>query len=172
MGEVRPDAGIPFGGPLSLSAYDRLQKAMLPLWMRKWVVVPFILYCFVVNGRSLDDLVNMPVVTMLCLALAMAVLLLTWGGVRFYRRRGWKQAVGLIGQIVGSADEEGVCWNTAHSKSRFPWAKFTKLRKRPDILLLYVTPRAVLYFPHEFFGSDEDFAAFAALATQKLARPH
>lgn len=162
--------GISFGGALSFAQFERIQRGLLPWWMRTWIVVPFVVYAFAFNGRSIADIVDQPIVTMLCLALAMGVLLLIWGLLRFSRRRAWKRAVALNGSVAGSAGAEGISWNTELTQTRFPWTKVTKLRKCPDLVLLFYAPRCALYFPREFFASEEAWHAFGALAAAQLAR--
>jgi hypothetical protein len=155
-----PNPDIPFGGALTFRRFDGLQKAMLPWWLRAYVTVPCVIYLFVFNE---------PDVTFMNILLALAVLLLLWGMTHFGRRRAWKQVVGLQGDIAGGVGEDGVRWDTNISKASFPWTKFIKLRERPGMLLLYYAPRCALYFPRDFFGSEEHWTAFRALAARKLA---
>jgi hypothetical protein len=162
--------GLPFGGTLSFAQFDRIQQVLLPWWMRKWVVIPFVLYASIFGDREWQVVFGNPVVWMAGLFVGAVILLVMWGLVRFARRRAWKQVVALNGAISGSAGVEGIDWNTALTQARFPWTKFIKLRKRSDLVLLYYLPRCALYFPRAFFGSEEAWTAFGALADAQLAR--
>jgi hypothetical protein len=159
---------IAFGGALSFRRFASVQKALLPWWMRAYVVVPCVVYLLVINGHEWRDMAINPFGTLIDLFWAVAVLMLGWGIVHVGRRRAWKQVVRLHGDITGSADREAVRWKTSLSEATFAWEKFIKLRRRPDMLLLYYSPRCALYFPREFFGSEEAWTAFGALAAGKL----
>lgn len=170
MHDFHDDTGPAFGGTLSFAQFDRIQQVLLPWWMRKWVVIPFVLYASIFGDRGWATVLSNPVMQVVGLCVGTTILLLMWGLVRFARRRVWKRVVALNGAISGSAGADGVEWNTALTQARFPWAKFIKLRKRPDLLLLYYMPRCALYFPRAFFGSEEAWRTFCALASAQLAR--
>lgn len=169
MHAVHADAGLCFGGTLSFAQFDRIQQVLLPWWMRKWVVIPFVMYATVFGDREWQVVFDDPVVWMAGLFVGTVILLVMWGLVRFTRRRTWKRVVALNGAISGSAGPDGIDWNTELTQARMPWTKFIKLRKRPDLLLLYYMPGCALYFPRAFFGSDEAWAAFCALAEAQPA---
>jgi hypothetical protein len=163
-------APVCFGGTLSFAQFDRIQQVLLPWWMRKWVVIPFVLYASIFNDREWAVVLSDPVVPIAGLFVAAVILLLMSGLIRFVRRRAWKQVVALNGAISGSLAADGIHWNTELTRACFPWTKFIKLRKRPDLLLLYYMPRCALYFPRAFFDSEEAWQTFGVLAAAHLAR--
>jgi hypothetical protein len=74
----------------------------------------------------------------------------------------------LHGAVTGYACAEHIVWRTQFADSAYQWQKFIRVRSSPDLILLYYSARCALYFPREFFSSDDQWAAFRALVDGKL----
>ena len=62
MHAVHAGVGLSFGGTLSFAQFDRIQQVLLPWWMRKWVVIPFVMYATVFGDREWQVVFDDPVV--------------------------------------------------------------------------------------------------------------
>jgi hypothetical protein len=69
--------------------------------------------------------------------------------------------------LEGHADETGVYFSTAHSRSDLPWDMFHKAVFSDSMVLLGQSAQQFYPFPREFFASDEDWTAFLALVREK-----
>lgn len=69
---------------------------------------------------------------------------------------------------TGLVTENGVCIETPHSRSDFPWDAFFRARIGPDLVLLYQSLQVCNVFPREFFASAADWQAFVDLVRQRV----
>jgi hypothetical protein len=73
--------------------------------------------------------------------------------------------------LEGYANENGVYFSTAHTRSDIPWELFHKAVVSDSMVLLGQSAQQFYPFPRELFASDEDWNAFVALVREKAPRP-
>jgi hypothetical protein len=168
-GHEKLDAGVPFSGALSHVRFVAIQRAMTPWWGRlymTWLTLCALQFYF--SDRDFLDTLGDPVEALSTAILSTAGVLFLWVLTRFVWRRAWRKSMALHGGVTGRADAEHIQWRTQFANSEYQWNKFIRARSGPDLLLLHYSARCALYFPREFFASDEDWAAFRALVDSKL----
>jgi hypothetical protein len=170
MDEIeRVDAGVPFSGTLSHARFVEIQRALTPWWGRLYMTW-FILFALDLyfSERGILDNLGDPAEVLTAAIFSSAGILFLWGLTRFIWRRSWRKTLTLHGDVTGRAGAEYIEWRTQLADSAYHWQKFTRARSAPHLLLLYYSPRCALYFPREFFDSDDQWAAFRALVDSKL----
>jgi hypothetical protein len=170
MGEMgNVDAGVPFTGSLSYPRFVDVQRALTPRWASPVVTwFSLLVLYFIFSDPYFLDTLGDPV-ELLSAAIFCAVgVLILHGLTRFIWRRNWRKSMLVHGDVTGCVSAEHIAWRTELADSTLQWNKFIRARSAPDLLLLFYSSRCALYFPREFFGSDEDWAAFRALVDTKL----
>jgi hypothetical protein len=163
------DAGVPFSGSLSHARFVEIQRAMTPWWGRLYMTWLFLsVLQFSLGERGFLDTLGDPVELLSVFIFSTAGILFLWALTRFVWRRSWRRNMALLGDVTGLAGAEHILWRTQLADSQFQWRKFTRARTTPELLLLHYSPRCALYFPREFFASDEQWTAFRALVDSKL----
>jgi hypothetical protein len=75
---------------------------------------------------------------------------------------------GMKGPISGSISEDTITIQTVNSKSIVRWNLFNKIKRAPDLILLYQNSNCFNFFPQSFF-SDEDWLALNNFIDKKIS---
>jgi hypothetical protein len=154
---------VSFAGTLKESQFDRVQKALLPIWMRWYVFVPSVLICFVQIGAGWEHVWQEPLRAVPDLLWSLPVLAACAVIIKIGRRRAWKNYQRFHGAVSGHLGSDGLEWKTEATTTSLPWVKTTGHRVSRDLALLYYAPRCAFFFPREFFLSDQDWSLFQQL---------
>jgi hypothetical protein len=171
-GDENMDAGVSFSGSLSHARFVGIQRAMTPWWGRlymTWFMLCILQLYF--NERDFLDLLGDPGELLSVAIFSTVGVAFLWILTRFVWRRAWRKSMALHGEMTGAANAEHILLRTQFANSTYQWNKFIRARSAPDLLLLHYSARCALYFPREFFASDEDWSAFRALVDGKLLVP-
>ena len=158
---------IAFAGSVSESQFARVQQALLPFWMRWYVVVPLCLLCFIQFGAGWAAVSAEPSKAIPDVVWAVAVLAGCWVIVRLGRRRAWREHVRIHQAVSGELSASGLEWKTSITSTSLPWSKILGFQISRDLALLYYAPRCAFYFPRSFMATENEWLSF-----QQLARTH
>lgn len=147
-----------FAGTLTLEEFGRVQRAILPKWVRWYVTLPLLAIATFLGMGAATNVAS--------LVLDLVILGLVVGSLQVVIRRAavrqWKQTVQLVGRVHGRITHEGIEWNTDRSTSRYEWARIVEVKQVDDLTLAFYAPRCAFYFPRSFFDSDARWTAFNA----------
>jgi hypothetical protein len=163
------DAGVPFSGSLSHARFVEIQRALTPWWGRLYMTWLVLLFCQAYfGGRGFLETLSDPEDVITYAIVSTAGIAFLWVLTRVVWRRAWQKGQQLHGAVAGNANSEGILWSTEVANSQYHWQKFIRARSTPNLLLLHYSARCALYFPREFFASDDQWAAFRALVDSRL----
>jgi hypothetical protein len=74
----------------------------------------------------------------------------------------------MKGPISGSISEDTITIQTVNSKSIVRWNLFNKIKRTPDLILLYQNSNCFNFFPQSFF-SEEDWLALNNFIDKKIS---
>lgn len=165
--ESAPDE-IKFRGLATFRQFTAIQNALLPWWARWYVAVVNVLILYFAFADDPMARISSPIGIVATLIAIAFMAIAVWGMVEFSRRRAWRSLSKLNGPVSGRVFEGGIDWNTELSATQLPWKKFTRVRELPDLILVHYSPRCALYFPKNFFASDERWDKFRSLLAARL----
>lgn len=146
---------IPFKGMATGAEFARMQRLVAPWWASRPMTGLWILFtCVYLEGWVDGALIALPVIILLYAVVAL-----------ISRMQG-RQVAAIQQEIDGTISDAGVCWNTTMTKANFPWAKIVKVRRHPDLLLLFYSSRCAFYVPKRFFSTDSAWQDACALAVR------
>lgn len=161
---------VPFKGVLTKSQYYIMQKLARPWWTRFYVLVPCLFYTFVSIGVGWTTLFKNPYSAVSYLIEAAVVTSAIMLFDHFFRNRAWRRTQEIQGEIYGVANEGGIEWNSSLTSSKYPWNKLLKAKESSEMILVFITPRNVFYFPRKFFASENEWEMFKLLVCRKLSK--
>lgn len=157
---------VSFTGNLDESQFNRVQMALLPIWMRWYVFVPSCVICFVQLGAGWENVFQKPLSAMPDILISLSVLAVCAVIIKLGRRRAWKNYRQLHGSVSGQLGTNGLEWKTEATTTSLPWAKTTGHRVSRDLALLYYAPRCAFFLPREFFANEQDWLLLQQLLVE------
>lgn len=160
-------AFLTFGGKVTKEQFSLIQRLLLPWWgtMRMTTIVfvtgalVFALGDHIVTGTPLFD-------ALFILVWVAVLLLYVWGLITFSRSRQWRLIKTTHHDVTGTIGEGGLEWNTSISASALPWSKIVKVRRHPEMLLLFYHAKCAFYIPRNFFASEMAWSEANLLITR------
>ena len=157
---------VSFAGTVEESQFNRVQQALLPIWMRWYIFVPSCMIVFVQVGAGWENVWHEPMRAVPDILWSLPVLVACAGIIKFGRRKAWKTYLRLHGSVSGQLGATGLEWKTEASTSSLPWSKVTGHRISQELALLYYAPRCAFFLPRNFFASEQDWSQLQRLLTE------
>lgn len=147
---------IPFKGTATGAEFARMQRLVVPWWASRTMTGLLILFTCVYLEGWVDGVL-----------IALPAIIFVYAAVAGISRMQWRRVDALRQEINGSIGDGGVCWNTAMTTANFPWAKIVKVKRHPDLLLLFYSDRCAFYVPKRFFSTDSAWQDACTLAVRR-----
>ncbi|MFL6658271.1 MAG: YcxB family protein [Massilia sp.] len=129
----------------------------------------WIVGCFLVFTVGLRRPTDTPLEAILASLIMSSVLILfVWRLGTFARNRQWRQLEAMQQTVTGKLGTDGLEWNTPMTSANFPWPKIVKIRRHPEMLLLFYSARCAFYLPRTFFATEAAWNEANALAIRQM----